>query len=336
MSRRVTIRDVARLAHTSVSTVSAAFSTHSSIAPETRQRVLEAANQLGWRADRRASQLRRSDYVVVGVVYEVQQAFQAQLVDALYAAAGKTPGVELFLAGATAHHSELECLRLLLTERCTGLMLTGAGLASPHIIEAARTMPVMSLCRSVDLPGVDEVYSDPDQGEDHAIEHLVSMGHRDIWFASAPGRSMGEEREAAFSAAMERRDLTSYMRILRVGDTVGAGVATADAIVEAPKPPTAVVAYNDMVGAAIVRRLRQRGIRVPEDVSVVGYDDTDLASDPTIELTTIYQPGEAMAAKALELLNQRMTSGMAGEGEEQRISFPARLVIRSSTGPVRQ
>ena len=156
--RRVTIRDVARASFTSVATVSVALSGGAGVAAETRAHVQEVADRLGWRPNRYASNLRKTDSRLIGFVCEVEQVFQMGLVDSLYVAAQRK-GLELVLAGATAHHDERTCVDESLRARCQAIILTGSGLTEAEMSELAGAVPLVSLCRLVHAPGVNVVVS---------------------------------------------------------------------------------------------------------------------------------------------------------------------------------
>ncbi|MDK9592246.1 LacI family transcriptional regulator [Propionibacterium freudenreichii] len=143
--RRVTIRDVARASFTSVATVSVALSGGAGVAAETRAHVQEVADRLGWRPNRYASNLRKTDSRLIGFVCEVEQVFQMGLVDSLYVAAQRK-GLELVLAGATAHHDERTCVDESLRARCQAIILTGSGLTEAEMSELAGAVPLVSLC----------------------------------------------------------------------------------------------------------------------------------------------------------------------------------------------
>lgn len=179
---------MARASGKSISTVSVALSGRAGVSDATRAVVLEAANRLGWRPDRRASILRRQDSHLVGVMYEVEQTFQARLLDALYVEAGGA-GLELVLTGATAHHDERASVAELLRDRCQAIMLTGSELTDAEIGDVARHLPTLSLCRPVRAAGVDSVVCDEDMGLGRAVDHLVRLGHRDVAHVDGGGRN---------------------------------------------------------------------------------------------------------------------------------------------------
>lgn len=331
MTKRVTIRHVAALAGTSVSTVSASFNPTSRISTATRERVIAAANQLGWRPDRRAALLRQSSSSLVGMIYEVNRPFQSSLVDTMYAAAVELD-LDIILAGATTNHTELECLRLLLGERCDALVFTGSTLDSNHLEEAARLTPVLTLARSTDVPGVECVYSDAFEGQRLAVRHLFDLGHRSIGHIAGKHRSMSIERQQSYLVAMEEVGLGDRTRLFPFGDDMEAGIAAADMLIEMENRPTALTCYNDTVAAGLVTRLRQRGLRIPEDLSVVGYDNLPIAAASINQLTTIEQDSAAMCRAALGIISNRIsTRSLAEPGGEERISINPSLVRRSST-----
>jgi DNA-binding LacI/PurR family transcriptional regulator len=332
----VTIRDVARASGTSITTVSVALSGGAGVAEATRARVVAAANRLGWRPNRRASALRRLDPRLVGLVYEVEQDFQAMLVDAVYTA-GAANGLEVTLSGATRHHRERRCVAELLRDNVQALLLTGSELTDGDFAHLARELPVMSLCRFVRAPGVDAVVSDDQMALGQAIGHLRELGHREIAHVDGGDVStLSARRRQAYASVMEEQGLSDRVRVVRGGSTLAAGAAAAHALIGEGRTPTAVVCYNDMVAAGLSRTLRQLGLRVPEDVSVVGFDDGPTAADPTTDLTTIVQDIDGIAAAAMGLLARRIAAdALVAPGQEELVVMPTRLVVRSTTGPVR-
>lgn len=333
MNGHVTIRTVARTAGVSVSTVSAAFNPGARISPATRAAVLEVAERLGWQPDRRAVHLRRSVGSVVGMIYEVTRPYQITLIDAVYAAAAEY-GLEVLLAGASRHHSEDDCLALLLAERCRAVVFTGSSLSPEVLAEAARAVPVLALARRSQVPGADCVYCDPAEGERLAVAHLVELGHRNIAHVGGRSRSMAPEREAAYREAMRRAGLGELTTVFHSGDDLEAGVRAADALVRFQPRPTAVTCYNDAVAHGLVMRLWQYGVQVPRDISVVGYNDLPVAASPTLELTTVRQDPQALADRAFEVIASRVKAGQpALSGQEQAVALPSVLVVRGSTGP---
>ena len=334
--KRVTIRDVARASGTSISTVSVALSGRPGVSDKTRTHVLDVANQLGWRPDRRASNLRRNDIRQVGVVYEAESVFQARLLDALYVAA-EACGLQLVLAAATAHHDERKCINLLLQERCQALILTGSGVSSSEIHAFGRRLPTISLCRYVHEPGIDTVVSDDDMGYSALIDHLVSLGHRDIAHVDGGAENLiAERRRSAYENAMCHNGLEQRIQVLSGGTTISDGARVARTLMSAKDLPSAVTCYNDEVGAGLVRTLRSEGVVIPQDLSVAGYDDGPNSADPSTSLTTVVQDPVPLARVTMNLARKRIDTGVNTQpGEEDLAVLPTSLVVRSTTGLAR-
>ncbi len=336
LPRRVTIRDVARASGTSISTVSVALSGRRGVSDETRERVVRMANRLGWRPDRRASILRRQDSHLVGVVYEVEQSFQAMLIDALYTAAAER-GLELSLAGATPHHDERVCVTEMLRDRCQAVVLTGSGLADAEIAWLARRLPTVSLCRRVEVAGVDAVASDDEMGLSQAVDHLVRLGHRAIVHVDGgTEHPLSPRRAAAYRLAMDRHGLTASAQVLQGGTVLSAGVEAARRIATMEDIPTAVVCFNDVLAASLVHELRALGIAVPGEISVVGYDDGPEARDPSTLLTTVAQDPLPLARATIGFAQRRIEAmRVVPEGEEALAVLPTGFVARATSGPSR-
>lgn len=334
-TRKVTIRDVARLAGTSTSTVSVALSGGGKVSESTRRRVIDAADRLGWRPDRRASGLRRFHSRSVGVVYEAEQSFQAHLLDAVYVELAKAQ-LEIVLAGATAHHTEQMCIAELLRDGCEALVLTGSGLGDREIAALARRLPTLSLCRQLSLGGVDVVACDSPQAAGMAVDALVALGHRRIVHVNGAGQPMAEARAQGYVEAMTRHGLTREIRILPGGSTVEAGVLAAHALRGMSSPPTGVTCFNDICAAGLVRQLRLTGVRIPDDISVVGFDDAPVATDPTTSLTTVRQDVTALAREAARLLRGRIENGRpVRPGAERAVTVASHMVTRTTTASPR-
>lgn len=331
----VTMRDVARAVGVSTSTVSVALSGRPGVGPERRALILEVARDLGYVPDRRASILRRSASGLVGVVYDVDQPFQATLLDPLYASATAS-GLRVALAGATPRHTGEECLEDLLGERCQAIIQIGVRPGADVLGDVSRTLPVIVLGRGADGPGVDSVVSDSRQAQEQAVGMLVDLGHRDITHVDAGEGSFSRQRSDAYTVAMDRAQLGRFVRIVPGGRRPADGVLAARRIVETDRRPTAVTCGNDECAAALARELQRLGLRVPEDVSVVGHDDAPVASDPLLPLSTVRQEVEEMARRAVELLLARIRSRMTVEaGSERQEVVPTTPVVRRTTAPPR-
>jgi DNA-binding LacI/PurR family transcriptional regulator len=321
--------------------------------PGTRERVLAAADALGYRANRTASLLARRRTRQLGVTANVGSAFEAELVEHLQAAADDL-GYELALSPLTRTHGEPRAIETLLELRCEALILLGPVSASAALAELARQLPVISVGRRVRAPGVDAVLAADDRGVRQAVDHLVALGHHAIVHVDGGAGTIAAVRRRGYRAAMEAHGLTP--RVLSGDLTERAGAATAAALLaERGDPgggvpadgdprggvpahgdprrglPSAIVAVNDRCAVGVLDALTRAGVEVPRRVSVVGYDDSALAQIAHVDLTTVNQDAARQARLAVEAAVERLDGGR-GAGRRE-VVLPPRLVVRGTTGP---
>ncbi|MCY1145441.1 LacI family DNA-binding transcriptional regulator [Actinoplanes sp. Pm04-4] len=323
--RRPTLTDVAERAGVSKSLVSLVMRDEPGAGAETRRRVLEAAGQLGYQPDSRARLLRSGRSRLLGVVFGIQHPFHADLVTGLYTAARET-GYELALSAVTADRDEAEAIAGLLQDRCEALILLGPHSSAASLARLSGRMPVVSLARPVRHTGVDVVRSADAEGSGLAVDHLAGLGHTAIAHIDG-GRAPGAaERRRGYRAAMDRHGLTG--RILPGGLTESEGAAAARALLA--DPPTAVTVFNDRCATGVLDVLSRNGIAVPDELSMVGYDDSSLARLAHINLTTVAQDVTTMTRSALTRAIARVQNEPITRRE---IIVPPHLVVRGTTAP---
>jgi LacI family transcriptional regulator len=189
--------------------------------------------------------------------------------------------------------------------------------------------PAVLVNRSVDGSGTPSLLVEYDSGIAEIISHLVALGHQDVLFLSGPSHSTSNTLRIDALGAAAHRYPELVVRTLRGGSTVDAGYSAADAVLASRA--TAVVAFNDLVAFGLLARLNEYGVAVPEDISIVGFDDIELARYATPSLTTAAVPQTELGGQAWELLRDVISGDSTGN---QRIHFKPRLEIRASTGPV--
>jgi DNA-binding LacI/PurR family transcriptional regulator len=327
VERRPTLEDVATRAGVSRALVSIVMRDVPGASDETRQRVRRAADEIGYRPDPRARRLRQLRTKLIGVMFTAGQEFHADLVDGVYLAAEELR-YDVVLSGVTPHREESRAVRTLIDDRCEGLVLIGPQMPARQLDDLAARVPVVALARRT--RGVDVVRSDDVAGACMAMDHLVGLGHRRILYLDG-GRAPG--------AAERRRGYRHTVRAAQLpeltspgGLTEREGAAAASAMLESPELPTAVFAFNDRCALGVMDVLIRSGVAVPQQVSVVGFDDSPLAGMAHIDLTTVRQDSAGLARAAIELLVARLDDGSVDGGTVDITREPT-LIVRGSTAP---
>ncbi|WP_249367336.1 MULTISPECIES: LacI family DNA-binding transcriptional regulator [unclassified Actinomyces] len=338
----MTISTVARRAGRSISTVSAALNGGPGVSEATRGEILAIAHELGYVADPAARLLRARRTGVIGVSYMPGQAFQVALVDGLYAAAARHSHT-LSLAAATPRHGERQGVEELVRGRCEGIVVVDSRIGVTELTQASGGLPLLALCRESRAPGVDIVRSDDAHGVTALVDHLVSGGRSDLVYVDGADAPSSDIRVAAFRRAAAGPGAAG--RVVPGGDDEAAGVAAVEGLARAGDLPQALLCFNDHVAIGAVLELRRRGLRVPEDVAVAGFDGIALAGLSALDLTTVRQEVDVITELAVRHLAGRLACGTGapvtglppGVRREERaggasafIVLP-RLVVRGST-----
>lgn len=323
MTARPRLNDVAARAGVSTGTVSLVLRDRSGPSAETRGRVLAAAAELGYRADRSASLLARRRSHLLGVTMDVRSAFHAELVEDLHVEAARH-GFDVVVGPLTRVRTELQTALNLVDQRCEALVLLGPAIRRADLAALAAHTPLVVVGRRVAASATSVVRAADDRGVAMAVEHLVGLGHRRIKFVDGPPGPIATLRRNGFRAAISALVGDPAAEVVPGGATEEAGIA-------APLGEcTAVVAFNDRCALGVIDQLRGSGRGVPQDVSVVGFDDSPLARLRTISLTSVSQSPEAMAAAAVEAAVARANGDDAPPRE---VVLEPRLVVRATTAP---
>ncbi len=317
----ITIDDVARAARVAKSTVSRALNNPGRLAEGTQQHIQEVAARLGYRPHpvARALGTRRTETIALLVPDLTNPFFFGIIRGAEHEAAAA--GHHLLLVDIREDPEREAAQIRALAGSVDGLVLAASRLRPAQIGEFAAVQPIVTINRPVSgLPGV---VVDATSGATSAVEHLASLGHRRIAYVSGPRMSwVTGRRWSAISAAAAARGVG----VVRLGPFAGAehsGPACADAVIA--EGVTAAIAFNDLIAVGMLRRFAARGVGVPDEISVVGFDDVLGAEFSSPGLTTIAAPLVELGRTAVRLLRERGGGG--------RIVLPAPLVVRASSGP---
>lgn len=326
MRDRPTLQDVADRAGVSRALVSIVMRDAPGASEATRERVRRAADELGYRPDPRARLLRAQRTRLFGVVFTAGQEFHAGLVDGVYRAA-EAAGYDVLLSCVTPHHDERRAIRTLVDDRCEAVLLIGSELPVRELSALDARLPVVVVARKI--RGIDAVRSDDAHGSALAVRHLAALGHRGITHLDG-GRAAGAaERRNGFRKSAAASGVVAT--VVGGGLTEREGAAAAQRLLHA-ELPTAVFAFNDRCALGLIDVFLRAGVRVPEEVSVVGFDDSPLAGLAHVDLTTVGQDSTRLAELAVARAVTRVEATV--DGSADTVVEP-RLVVRGSTAAPR-
>ncbi len=336
---RPTINDVARASGVSKGAVSFAFNNRTGLAPETRARILAVARDMGWTPSSRARALSVSRALAVGLVMaRPPETLRADPFFPSFIAGVESElsrhGYALLLQVVPEHEGEQQSYRRLSDEgRVDGVFVTDLHVDDQRpALLAELGLPAVIVGPALPEAFWPSVGVDDGPGIVAAVEHLLAQGHTRIAHVSGPSRMVhGRSRRVAWAAALQAANLPEGPCVEADFSAEGGSAATRK-LLDLADPPTAIVYANDLMAIAGLAVAAGRGIDVPGDLSVTGYEDTELAAHLQPPLTTVCSDvigwGRAAAVRLLELIDQRPATDV-------QLPLP-RLVVRGSSGPVPQ
>jgi LacI family transcriptional regulator len=330
-----TIKDVARLADVSTATVSHVINDTRYVSDELRARVLAAMETLDYRPNVLAQGLRGGETHTIGlVVPDNANPFFAEVSRAVEDV-GFARGYSVILCN-TGDNLEREraYIDVLVAKQVDGIIFIAAGDHHEHLDELTRrNVPLVLADRDVDQTDADVVLVNNERGGYEATKHLLDLGHRRIGCIAGPSEATpSADRVEGYVRALREADVPVEDSAIETGDfRYQGGEAAAERLLGGSERPTAIFACNDLMAIGALRAIRGAGLSVPDDISVVGYDDIPLASAMSPALTTVAQPVDQLGALSTELLLSRIEDGSVGTA--QRITLETALVVRGSSGP---
>lgn len=337
----VTIKDIAKAAGVSHATVSRALHNHPAISKETVERVQRLAREMGYIPSQAARSLKtRHSHALGVIVSNIDDPFWGEVLHSIDEVC-HAASYSLFIM--TTHRDkerEKEVVQALVQRGVDGVILCAPQFSekqSQLIKSYSLPMVIVNNEGSTDSPYL--VFNDDINGIRLAARHLISLGHTRIAFlGNAVGGRTTVERERGFRQELRDSGVAVHEEYIRLteNETLAAGFNGAKELLALTPPPTAIVCYNDVLAVGVYSAVTQVGLRIPEDVSVTGFDDISVAAYLVPPLTTIRQHkselGSVAANMMLELLKKR-EAGL-GELEPRRLNLPNELLARASTRPV--
>lgn len=332
-----TIQDVARHANVSTATVSRALSHPERVSEATRARVSEAVRVTGYTLNQAARSLRqRAARTILVALPDIGNPFFSSILDAIEREAARR-GYGILVANLYFGHETVWRLQdLLLSNRADGLLLLDGSVNPEHLRMLTRapfSVPLVVACEDIPNLGFHTVLTDNAVSAERATRHLIELGHRRIGHIMGPEHNMvARDRLAGFTQALQRAGLEVNANWLFRGNfEIESGFAAAARFLALAERPTALFAANDESAIGFLSGLRQHGLVCPRDISVVGFDDLEVAPHYWPPLTTIRQPRETLGRMAAETLID-LVEGQRVAPEPLKIVLSSELVVRASTG----
>ncbi|GGF98012.1 LacI family DNA-binding transcriptional regulator [Paenibacillus abyssi] len=323
-----TIKDVAKMAGVSISTVSYALNNHAKVSKKTKQKIMDAARQLNYQKNGLASDLKKnSTRTIAIIVTDLAGPHYAELVKGIQEVT-LSKGYDL-LACSSVGEETSTAVKFLTEKRVDGAIVLSHNIDEDIIIQSARKeFPIILLDRKVDSDFVVSIEVDNEEGCHMAAEYLIEQGHRDIAFIS--GNSIGSlhvQRVRGYESALRKHGLDGKSRLHQFGlFNQDNGYSMTKMLIAQGNLPTAIMYANDEMAIGGIKAFKEYGIEIPSDVSIIGFDDIELAQYVRPALTTVMQPKYERGALAAHLIFQILE----GQDTQDYYKFSTQLVLRDS------
>ena len=334
--RRATLRDVANRAGVSTAAASKVLRGAYGVSPAMRERVQEAMAALAYRPNASARGMRGKTFTVGVLVSDIQNQFYDQVLSGVAPVFADAEYAVLIAQAAPSVESEVAMVETMIDHRMDGLVLMTPTMPRAEIERFAGLLPVVVVARGGGAAGFDTVSTDDELGSALIVDHLVGLGHRSIAHITVDSPDDDptlpfRARTRGYEEAMRRHGLEEHIDVISTGWTQAGGMAAAAALLERDALPTAVHAGADVAALGLLGVLWDRGVAVPGDVSVAGYDNSPIGMLAPISLTSVDQGADVLGRRAAELLLERI----GGRTEPQSVRLRPTLVTRGTTGPPR-
>jgi DNA-binding LacI/PurR family transcriptional regulator len=333
---RMDIRTIARAAHVSIATVSRTINNIPTVNPEIAKRVWQVIDELDYFPNTQARALVSGRSKLFGlIVSEITNPFFPELIQGFEDIAVAN-GYEI-LVSSTNHEPKRmsHCIRRMLERKVEGVAVMTFGIEEPLLDQLAkRKVPLVFIDIGPIRPGISLLKVDYHHGILQGVQHLVALGHRDIAFISGPlTLHSAQSRRAAFSASLKECGIASNPTWIVEGDhTMEGGITSMERLLAARTIPTAVLCSNDMTAIGVLHKLYRAGLRVPDDLSVIGFDDIHIAEVTIPPLTTVQMSRFEIARAAVTALRTHVEQP---KDSKREYNIQTDLIVRESTGAPR-
>jgi LacI family transcriptional regulator len=335
-ARRVTIADVARHAGVSTAAVSKVLRNAYGVSAEMSERVQSAIAELGYRPHAAARGMRGRSFTIGLVLDSIRNPFYGEILEGASDALAST-GFQVLVGSAGLSSLQQSKLAEAMIDRAMdGLILVAPSMTRAQVIAIAATVPVVVVGHHDTADEYDSVVDDDIAGAALVVDHLVALGHRRIAHTSSTGKGRWARppervRGDGYVQAMRRHGLTDQVLIATTFYSEDGGYQAGHQLLGGPLSdrPTAIFAGADIAAVGVLRAAHELGLRIPEDLSLAGYDNTTIASIAPVDLTSVDQAGHDMGRTAARLLCERMD----GRTRSVLVSSAPRLIVRGTTRP---
>ncbi|MFD7685065.1 LacI family DNA-binding transcriptional regulator [Streptomyces sp. NPDC059781] len=335
----MTITDVARHAGVSTAAVSKVMRNAYGVSPAMREKVTTAIAELGYRPHAAARGMRGRTYTIGVLLDNVRNAFFADILDGVQDELRQSEYTVLIGAAGFGPEEQARTIRSMVDRQMDGLILIAPGTPRDEVLDTAASTPTVVIGHHDTADTYDSVVDADDLGAGLVVDHLVSLGHRDIALVSAPGTKANRWRRTpeivlseGYAEAMERHGLAEHARVHHAAYSDEGGFKAGMTLLTADRPPTAVMAGADVAALGIYRAAHELGLRIPDDLSLVGYNNTALAALAPVQLTSVDQAGQTMGSTAARMLVERVEGR---RDRPMRTTMTPRVVERASTAAPR-
>jgi DNA-binding LacI/PurR family transcriptional regulator len=346
MKRAPTLNDVAELAHVSRSLASLVFQDSPKVSAISRLAVMKAADKLGYQPNESARRLKSSVTRTVGVVLtDIHNPYYGGIFYGVESAASELEykllignsgfeSDELNQKPEKMRSRQLETLKTIRSQMVDGIICSSLRTTAEELHSAAKNSPIVlighspiSLSRDFDV-----VVTDEQNGAGQILDHLIELGHKRISHISG-GTDQGPAiRTKSYLSEMKKRGLSQFAKVYEGSWSQEAGYTRTGEILKERTLPTAIFAANDLIAMGVLARLQEAGVKVPADISVIGYDDSALAQLKIANLTSMKEPLFIMGRTGFEILISRIEN-KGKKFQPKHVKIKPELVVRSSTGP---